>query len=58
MNDWNPMIEQPRLDCVRIDGVELRQGDRVMLHPLGRAGHPGPGARWKDGDDRSDRAGF
>ena len=37
MNDWNPMIEQPRLERVRIDGVELRQGDRVVLHPLGRA---------------------
>ncbi len=37
MNDWNPMIEQPRLERVRIDGVELGQGDRVVLHPLGRA---------------------
>jgi hypothetical protein len=37
MNDWNPMIDQPQLDRVSVRGVELKPGDRVRLHPLGRA---------------------
>ncbi len=36
-HDWNPMIEKPRPDGVRVGGVELRRGDRVRLWPRGRA---------------------
>jgi hypothetical protein len=37
VTDWNPFEEQPKLDCVEKDGVEIRPGDRVRLWPLGRA---------------------
>jgi hypothetical protein len=37
MSDWNPFQERPRLDRVRVDGVDLEPGDRVRLCPLGRA---------------------
>jgi hypothetical protein len=37
VTDWNPYEEQPKLDCVVKDGVEIRPGDRVRLWPLGRA---------------------
>jgi hypothetical protein len=37
MTDWNPFVEQPRLESVEKDGVEMRPGDRVRLWPLGRA---------------------
>ncbi len=35
MNDsnWDPMAEQPLLQCVHAFGVELRVGDRVRLWP-------------------------
>jgi hypothetical protein len=37
MNDWDPLFDRPRLESVRAGGLELRPGDRVRLHPLGRA---------------------
>jgi hypothetical protein len=37
MSDWNPLIDEPRLERLWANGVELRAGDRVRLHPLGRA---------------------
>jgi hypothetical protein len=37
MNDWDPLFDRPRLERVRVNGVELKQGDRVRLHPIGRA---------------------
>lgn len=33
MNEWNPFEEQPKLESVRVAGVELRAGDRVRLCP-------------------------
>ena len=33
MNNWNPFEEQPKLESVRVAGVELRAGDRVRLCP-------------------------
>jgi hypothetical protein len=37
MNDWDPLFDRPRLECVRANDLELRPGDRVRLHPRGRA---------------------
>ena len=37
MTDWDPTIEKPKPDRVRIRGVELRPGDRVRLWPRKRA---------------------
>jgi len=37
MNNWDPLAERLRLDCVRSGDVMLRPGDRVRLWPLGRA---------------------
>jgi len=37
MDSWEPGIEQPRLQSVRVAGVEYRVGDRVRLWPLGEA---------------------
>jgi hypothetical protein len=37
MNDFNPFLERPRLEHVRINGLQVKQGDRVRLHPIGRA---------------------
>ena len=37
MNDWDPLFDRPRLECVRVDGLLVKQGDRVRLHPIGRA---------------------
>jgi hypothetical protein len=37
MNEWKPLIDQPRLESLRVNGLELKPGDRVRLHPLGRA---------------------
>ncbi len=36
-NDWDPLFDRPRLESVRANGHELKPGDRVRLHPLGRA---------------------
>jgi hypothetical protein len=37
MNDWDPLFDRPRLESVRANDLELKPGDRVRLHPLGRA---------------------
>jgi hypothetical protein len=37
MNEWDPWAERPRLERVRVGDGELKAGDRVRLHPLGRA---------------------
>jgi len=37
MNDWNPLIDRPRLERLWVDGLELKPGDRVRLRPQGRA---------------------
>jgi hypothetical protein len=41
MDDWNPYLDdkegKPRLDRITAHGVEIKTGDRVRLHPLGRA---------------------
>jgi hypothetical protein len=37
MSDWHPLSERPRLDRIRVAGVDLRPGDCVRLWPLGRA---------------------
>ncbi len=36
-SDWNMLEERPRLECIRLLGVELRAGDRVRLWPQNRA---------------------
>jgi len=33
VQDWNPWEERPRIQSIRILGVELKLGDRVRLHP-------------------------
>jgi hypothetical protein len=37
MNDWNPWVDQPRLEYIRVNGTLLRPGKRVRLQPHGRA---------------------
>jgi hypothetical protein len=37
MNDWNSLFNGARLEQIQANGVEFRHGDRVRLHPLGRA---------------------
>jgi hypothetical protein len=37
MNDWEQFFDRPRLESLRVNGIDLKQGDRVRLHPLGRA---------------------
>jgi hypothetical protein len=37
MSDWNPLLDRPRLENLRVNGLELKPGDRVRLHPLGRS---------------------
>ncbi len=37
MEDWDPTVEAPRLQSVRIAGVEFRVGAPVRLWPLGDA---------------------
>jgi hypothetical protein len=37
MNDWNPLRDRPRLEGVWVNGLELKPGDRVRLHPYGRS---------------------
>ena len=36
-DDWNLLEERPRLESIRVFGVELRAGDRVRLWPQNRA---------------------
>jgi hypothetical protein len=37
MDSWDPIVEQPKLQSVRVVGVEFRVGDPVRLWPLGDA---------------------
>lgn len=37
MKDWNPFDEPPKLESVHVGKAELSVGDRVRLHPSGRA---------------------
>jgi hypothetical protein len=37
MNDWDPFSDTSRLERIEACGVELKHGDRVRLHPIGRA---------------------
>src|SRR6516165_1757940 len=34
---WDPMIEEPKRESIRVAGVEYRLGDRVRIWPLGDA---------------------
>jgi hydrogenase maturation protease len=33
MNEWNPFEEKPKLESVRVAGVDLHPGDRVRINP-------------------------
>lgn len=37
MDHWDPTVEQPRLQTIRVAGVEYKVGDRVRIWPLGDA---------------------
>ena len=37
MTDWDPLLERPRLESVRVGDNELKPGDRVRIWPIGRA---------------------
>ncbi len=37
MNSWDPISAQPKLQSIRVDGLEYRLGDRVRLWPRGDA---------------------
>jgi hypothetical protein len=37
MNEQDPFLDRAKLESVRVNGVLVQQGDRVRLHPLGRA---------------------
>jgi hypothetical protein len=37
MDNWGPEADRKRLECVHIGPAEIRRGDRVRLHPRGRA---------------------
>ncbi len=37
MNDREPWEEPPRIDHIRVAGVEFKLGDRVRIWPLGAA---------------------
>jgi hypothetical protein len=34
MDNWDPTVEAPRLQAIRVVGVEYRVGDRVRIWPL------------------------
>jgi hypothetical protein len=34
---WDPTVERPKRESIRIDGVEYKTGDRVRIWPLGDA---------------------
>jgi hypothetical protein len=36
-NSWDPEADRRRLECIRVDGAEIRPGRRVRLRPRGRA---------------------
>lgn len=35
MNEWDPLLENTRLELVRVGDLVFRQGDRVRLRPRG-----------------------
>jgi hypothetical protein len=37
MDSWNPEADRRRLECLHLGSAEVRPGDRVRLHPGGRA---------------------
>ncbi|HZU36918.1 MAG TPA: hypothetical protein VFA18_13450 [Gemmataceae bacterium] len=37
MPDWDPWLERPPVSEIRVGDVVLHAGDRVRLHPIGRA---------------------
>jgi hypothetical protein len=37
MDNWDPTIEVPRLQTIRVAGVDFKLGQRVRLWPLGDA---------------------
>ncbi len=37
MDNWDPTGEQPKLQSIRVAGVDVMPGDRVRLWPLGGA---------------------
>lgn len=37
MSTWDPEADRRRLECLHIGSAEVRAGDRVRLHPRGRA---------------------
>ena len=37
MTNWDPEADRRRLECLHIGLAEIRQGERVRLHPRGRA---------------------
>jgi hypothetical protein len=37
MDNWDPTVEQPKLQTIRVAGVEYMVGDRVRIWPLGDA---------------------
>jgi hypothetical protein len=37
MDNWDPTVEQPKLENIRVAGMLYRVGDRVRLWPLGDA---------------------
>lgn len=37
MDSWDPVYNRPTVECVHVGPAEIRAGDRVLLHPRGRA---------------------
>jgi len=37
MLNWDPDADRRRVECLHVGPAELRAGDRVRLHPRGRA---------------------
>jgi hypothetical protein len=37
MESWDPEADRRRLECIHVGPTEIRAGDRVRLHPRGRA---------------------
>ncbi len=37
MDSWDLESDRRRVDCIHVGAAEIRQGDRVRLHPRGRA---------------------
>ena len=37
MDSWNPEADRRQVECIHVGNGEIRSGDRVRLHPRGRA---------------------